>query len=100
MNPNARETDEKPIVLSKIDRSGRLFGFTAHPAVCSPDVRDDHFSVLCPHAPAGFAGPVKIVPENHLFPLDVSLGEVSLVMNHMGLGAEKLLKSEGPINAK
>lgn len=56
------------------------------------DMGDKGFTALFPHAPTGFAGPVKIVPKDRIFPLDASLGDVSLVMNHMGLGAGRLLK--------
>lgn len=49
-------------------------------------------TVLCPHAPTGFAGPVKIVPQDHIKVLDASLGDASLVFNHMGLGVGRLLR--------
>ena len=58
------------------------------------DLGDGGFTALFPHAPTGFAGPVKIVAKNRIAPLDASLGDVSLVMNHMGLGAGELLKTE------
>lgn len=48
--------------------------------------------VLCPNAPSGFAGPVKIVPKEMVTILNVSLGDLNLVMTHMGLGAGKLLE--------
>jgi uncharacterized membrane protein len=59
------------------------------------DLGDGGFTALFPHAPTGFAGPVKIVAKDRIAPLDASLGDVSLVMNHMGLGAGKLLKTKG-----
>ena len=52
---------------------------------------NEELTILCPHAPTGFAGPVKIVPTSCIAPLDASLGDVSLVLNHMGLGAGRLL---------
>jgi len=58
------------------------------------DLGDGGFTALFPHAPTGFAGPVKIVAKDRIAPLDASLGDVSLVMNHMGLGAGELLKTE------
>jgi uncharacterized membrane protein len=58
------------------------------------DLGNGDLTVLCPHAPTGFAGPVKIVPQAAIEPLDASLGDVSLVFNHMGLGARRLLTPE------
>ena len=56
------------------------------------DLGDEGLTVLFPHAPTGFAGPVKIVSKNRITPLNASLGDVSLVLNHMGLGTGQLLK--------
>ena len=58
------------------------------------DLGDGGFTALFPHAPTGFAGQVKIVAKDRITPLDASLGDVSLVMNHMGLGAGRLLKPQ------
>jgi uncharacterized membrane protein len=58
------------------------------------DIGDGDFTTLFPHAPTGFAGQVKIVAKDRITPLDASLGDVSLVMNHMGLGAGRLLKPQ------
>jgi uncharacterized membrane protein len=58
------------------------------------DLGDGGFTALFPHAPTGFAGQVKIVSKDRIAPLDASLGDVSLVLNHMGLGAGRLLKVE------
>lgn len=58
------------------------------------DLGNGKIIMLCPHAPTGFAGPLKIVPQERITLLDASLGDVSLVFNHMGLGAGRLLKSE------
>ena len=55
------------------------------------DLGNGDVTVLCPHAPTGFAGPVKIVPQAAIEFLDASLGDVSLVLNHMGLGGRELL---------
>ena len=59
------------------------------------DLGNSDLIVLCPHAPSGFAGPLKISHADHITPLEASLGEVSLVFNHMGLGAGRLLKTKG-----
>ena len=58
------------------------------------DLGDGGFTALFPHAPTGFAGPVKIVAKERIKFLKASLGDVNLVMNHMGLGAGRLLKTE------
>ena len=58
------------------------------------DLGDGDLTALFPHAPTGFAGQVKIVAKDRITPLDASLGDVSLVMNHMGLGAGRLLKPQ------
>lgn len=56
------------------------------------DLGNGQCAVLSPRAPSGFAGPVKIVAKDRLTPMDAGLGDVSLVLNHMGLGIGKLLK--------
>ncbi|WP_372682636.1 hypothetical protein [Desulfosarcina sp.] len=58
------------------------------------DIGDGDFTALFPHAPTGFAGQVKIIAKDRITPSDASLGDVSLVMNHMGLGAGRLLKPQ------
>lgn len=49
-------------------------------------------AALFPSPPSGFAGPVKIVSVERITLLEASLGEVSMVLNHMGLGVGKILK--------
>jgi uncharacterized membrane protein len=58
------------------------------------DLGDDKLAALFPYAPTGFAGPVKILPRDRIQKLDASLGDVSLMLNHMGLGAGRFLKTE------
>jgi uncharacterized membrane protein len=57
------------------------------------DLGDGTLTALFPYAPTGFAGPIKIVPQASVESVDASLGDVSLVLNHMGLGVGRLLKS-------
>lgn len=52
---------------------------------------DGNLTILVPRAPAAFAGVVQIISENQVEPIDASLGDISLVQNHLGLGAEHLL---------
>jgi uncharacterized membrane protein len=58
------------------------------------DLGNGTLTALFPYAPTGFAGPVKIVLKDRITPLSASLGDVSLVLNHMGLGAGQLLKTK------
>jgi hypothetical protein len=58
------------------------------------DLGDGTLIALFPYAPTGFAGPVKVVPKRRIEALDTSLGDMSLVLNHMGLGAGRLLRSK------
>jgi hypothetical protein len=57
------------------------------------DLGDGKLAALFPYAPSGFAGPIKIVPQASVESIDASLGDVSLVLNHMGLGIGRLLKA-------
>lgn len=59
------------------------------------ELDEGSLAALFPYAPTGFAGPVKIVPRNRITPLDASLGDVSLALNHMGLGLGQVLKKAG-----
>lgn len=58
------------------------------------DLGHGEMAVVCPHAPTGFAGPVKIVPHQSVESLDASLGEMNLVLNHLGLGIGRLLNKQ------
>ena len=62
------------------------------------DLGDGEFVALFPIAPTGFAGPVRIIPQDRIIPLKASLGEANLVLNHMGLGAGRLLKKDSHQN--
>lgn len=55
-------------------------------------LEDGRLIVLFPMAPTGFAGPVRIVLQTCITPIAASLGDVSLILNHMGLGTGRLLK--------
>ena len=55
------------------------------------ELDDGRMAVLFPMAPTGFSGPVRIVPADRVSPLDANVGDVSLVLNHMGLGTGRLL---------
>lgn len=56
------------------------------------DHGDGELTILVPWAPAAFAGSVKIVKKSQVQELDEGLGDASLVLNHLGLGACKLIK--------
>lgn len=55
------------------------------------DHEDGDITVLIPWAPAAFAGSVKLVKKEYVQTLDATLSEVSLVLNHLGLGGGKIL---------
>jgi uncharacterized membrane protein len=55
------------------------------------DHGDGEVTVLQPWAPAAFAGSVKIVSRERIKILDRSLGDVSMVMSHWGVGIPDLL---------
>lgn len=54
------------------------------------DPVDGFATVLVPMAPTGFNGPVKLVPETLLTPIDASLGDASQVLAHWGVGMKRL----------
>lgn len=55
------------------------------------DHGDGQVTVLVPWAPASFAGSVKIVGRDRVEMLDASLGDVSRVLGHWGVGVRELL---------
>ncbi len=54
------------------------------------DQGDGYATVLVPLAPAGFSGPVKLVPQSLLSNIDASLGDASQVLAHWGVGMKQL----------
>lgn len=48
---------------------------------------DDYSCVLIPHAPTGFAGPLKLVSNEKVTLIDASIGDVSAVLSQWGNGA-------------
>jgi uncharacterized membrane protein len=55
------------------------------------DHGDGQMTILCPFAPASFAGSVKIVSADRIEVLDTSFGDASRVIAHWGVGAKELL---------
>jgi uncharacterized membrane protein len=55
------------------------------------ELPDGKAAVMVPWAPAAFSGSVRIVSRDRLRYIDASLGEASVVLNHMGVGAGKLI---------
>jgi len=47
-------------------------------------------AVMVPHAPAAFAGPVKIVARERLTFLDTNIGDLSRYLSHWGVGTVPL----------
>jgi uncharacterized membrane protein len=60
-------------------------------------LEDGRVVVLLPFAPASFTGSVKIVEGAMVTELQVSVGEVSKVIAHWGVGTEKLLQQENQL---
>jgi uncharacterized membrane protein len=60
------------------------------------DHGDGQMTVLVPWAPASFAGSVKIMSSDRIQMLDASLGDVSRVLSHWGVGVHDLMKNKGP----
>ena len=56
---------------------------------------DGQMTVLVPWAPASFAGSVKIVGNDRIEMLAVSVGDASRVLGHWGVGARELLGKKG-----
>jgi uncharacterized membrane protein len=55
------------------------------------DLGDGQMTILCPFAPASFAGSVKIVSSDRIKVLETSFGDASRVIAHWGVGARELL---------
>jgi uncharacterized membrane protein len=55
------------------------------------DHGDGQMTILCPFAPASFAGSVKIVSADRIEILETSFGDASRVIAHWGVGARELL---------
>ena len=56
------------------------------------DHGDGKMTILCPFAPASFAGSVKIVSADRIEILEASFGDASRVIAHWGVGARELLR--------
>ncbi len=64
-------------------------------------VIEDHgngdLTILKPWAPTAFSGSVRIVPKEQVQSMDISLAEVTMVLNHLGMGAQKLIGASNRI---
>lgn len=56
------------------------------------DLGDGYAAVMIPRAPTPMAGSVKLVPISQVEVLDVSLGELTTVITHWGVGTRALMK--------
>ena len=57
---------------------------------------DGYATVLVPWSPTPLAGSVKIVRREKLRPLNTTLGELTRVLSHWGVGSEAMLKNARP----
>ncbi len=55
------------------------------------DPGNGEVTIMLPWAPTPLAGSVKIVPRDQIEALDASLGDVTRVLSHWGVGASELL---------
>jgi uncharacterized membrane protein len=60
---------------------------------------DGNLTVMLPWTPTPFAGSIKIVPEDRVEPLAISMGQLTEALGHWGIGAKDLL-IEKPANSK
>jgi uncharacterized membrane protein len=61
------------------------------PAYIVEDTGRPRVIVLVPWTPASFAGSLRLVPREQVYPLDLSLDEFSLSIGHYGVGLSSLL---------
>ncbi|MGB5177301.1 MAG: hypothetical protein WBP44_01090 [Gammaproteobacteria bacterium] len=59
------------------------------------DLGNGYASVMLPRSPTPMAGSIKVVPMTQVEVLDVSLGELSAVISHWGVGSKELLVKSG-----
>lgn len=60
------------------------------------DHGDGLATIMLPWAPTPLSGSVKIVPMSQLEMIDASLGEVTKVLSHWGMGAHALITPQSP----
>ena len=56
------------------------------------DLGGGRLSVIVPTAPGGFSGRVRIVDEDHVTRLQISVGDASLVLAHWGFGMSEIIE--------
>jgi uncharacterized membrane protein len=82
------DTAFKPAVLNSADGEREI-------VYIIEDHGDGQVTVLVPWAPASFAGSVKIMSNDRIEMLDASLGDVSRVLSHWGVGVHELINNKG-----
>ncbi|MFC1827650.1 hypothetical protein ACFLZQ_06970 [Thermodesulfobacteriota bacterium] len=55
------------------------------------DHGNGNLTVMVPWTPTPFAGSIKIVPKDHVEPLDVKMGKLTETLSQWGLGAKNLV---------
>lgn len=60
------------------------------------DHGDGDLTIMVPWAPTAFSGSVKIVPKSLVTPIESTLGDASMVLSHLGIGACQLIKQKAP----
>jgi uncharacterized membrane protein len=82
------DTAFKPAVLNSADGEREI-------VYIIEDHGDGQVTVLVPWAPTSFAGSVKIMSNDRIEMLDASLGDVSRVLSHWGVGVHELINNKG-----
>ncbi|MFC1827104.1 hypothetical protein ACFLZQ_04150 [Thermodesulfobacteriota bacterium] len=84
-----QESSFKPAMLKSADGNKEF-------AYIIEDHGDGNLTIMLPWAPTPFAGSVKIVPNNRIEKLAVSMGKLTETLSHWGIGAQALIaeKSE------
>jgi uncharacterized membrane protein len=59
------------------------------------DLGDGFATLMVPRAPTPMVGPIKIVPIAQVEALDASLGELTAVIGHWGVGSKELMGKQG-----
>jgi uncharacterized membrane protein len=78
------ETSFKPALLKSADGI-KEFVYIVE------DHGDDNLTVMIPWTPTPFTGTIKIVPKDHVEPLDVKMGKLTEALSQWGIGAKDIL---------
>jgi len=87
-----QESSFKPALLKSAD-GNKEFVYIVE------DHGNSNLTIMVPWTPTPFAGSIKIVPKDHVEPLDVKMGKLTETLSQWGIGAKNLIM-EKPENPK